>query len=198
MSHMRRHLAWPIALPLAVIGTLAGHALGYRAAIPDPHAREHLLASSGHGYLEYAPLIVGLCSAAVFLAFLAAVVSSFLGRERARGAQIKLVAAVPPLAFVLQEFLERYAQDGQVHWGLLLSAPFALGLVAQVPFALLAAALAYALGRAAARVGAAIAARRPRPTRGRVAGTFFSSVVLPLRPALARGYAGRGPPLVAS
>ena len=195
---MRRFLAWPIALPLAVIGTLAGHSLGYRAAVPDAHARAHVLASSGHGYLEYAPLVVALCSAAILLGFLASVVSSFLGRERALGMQIRLVAALPPLVFVAQELLERYLHEGHVHWQVLLSAPFLLGLLAQVPFALLAAAVAYALGRVAEQLGAALAARRPRQARLRASRPRGSSVDLPLRPVLARGYAGRGPPLVVS
>ena len=49
---MRRYLAWPLALPLAVIGTLSGHSLGYWAAVPDAHAREDVLAASGHGYFQ--------------------------------------------------------------------------------------------------------------------------------------------------
>ena len=195
---MRRFLAWPIALPLAVIGTLAGHSLGYRAAVPDAHERNHLLASSGHGYLEYAPLVIALCSAAILLGFLASVVSSFLGHERAFAVRIKLVAALPPLVFVAQELLERYLHEGHVHWQVLLSAPFLLGLLAQIPFALLAAAVAYALDRVAERLGAALAARRPRHVRPRGPHQGGSSVDLPLRPVLARGYAGRGPPLVAS
>ena len=44
---MRRWLAWPISVPLAVIGTLAGHSAGYRVAVPDVHERAHVLASSG-------------------------------------------------------------------------------------------------------------------------------------------------------
>jgi hypothetical protein len=195
---MRRYLAWPIALPLALVGTLAGHSLGYRAAVPDPNVREHLLTASGHSYLEYAPVFVGLCSAAVLLAFLAMVARSFLGNERARGAQIKLVAAVPPLAFVLQELAERFLHAGRVDWHVLLSAPFVVGLLAQLPFALLAAAIAYALGLVAERLGIAIASRRRRPLRSRVAHRFLSSVDLLLRPAPARGYTGRGPPLAAS
>jgi hypothetical protein len=57
---MRAWFAWLIAVPLAVIGTLAGHAAGYRAAVPNAHERAHLLASTGHGYLQYAPLFVSL------------------------------------------------------------------------------------------------------------------------------------------
>ena len=112
--------------------------------------------------------------------------------------RIKLVAALAPVAFVLQEFLERYVHDGHLHWELVVSAPFLLGLATQVPFALLAAAIAFALATAAQQVAQAIrAARRPRP-RG-TALTFLSwlSVDLPSAPVLARGYTGRGPPLLA-
>ena len=112
--------------------------------------------------------------------------------------QVKLVAAIPPLAFVLQEVLERFLHEGHVHWQLLLSGPFLYGLLAQIPFALLAAALAYALGRVAERLGAALAPRRLRTSGTRLAHELARSVDLPLRAALARGWAGRGPPLVAS
>ena len=185
-----------MALPLAIIGTLAGHSLGYRAAVPDPHARAHVLASSGHGYLDYLPLIVGLSSAAILLAFCAAVLAAFRGRNRNPAAQIRLVAAVPPLAFVVQEFLERYLHDGGLHWELVLSAPFLFGLLVQLPFALLVAAIALALTEAAERLGAALAARRRRPATALRFESFFRQVDLPRPSALARGYTGRGPPLV--
>ena len=68
---MRRQLSWLIAVPLAVIGTLAGHSVGYRAAVPDAHERAHVLASSGHGYLDYAPLLLSLCVALAVLGFVA-------------------------------------------------------------------------------------------------------------------------------
>ena len=187
---MRRHLAWPIALPLAVIGSLAGHSIGYRAALPAAHERDSVLASSGHGWLQYAPLIVGLCSVFVFLAFAAAV----FGRKRSRSVQLKFVAAIAPLTFVAQELLERYLHDGTIAWGLVVSMPFVLGLAAQVPFALLAASIAFALGKAAERLSSVLrGGQRPR-----IAAVDFgwipSTVDLPLRPVLARGFAGRGPP----
>jgi hypothetical protein len=194
---MRRLLAWPIALPLAVIGTLTGHSVGYRAAVPDGPTREHLLATTGHGYLEYAPLVVGLGSVAVLLAFCAAVVSSFRRRRIGSSVHVVLVAAIPPLAFVAQEFLERYLHDGRFGAELLVSAPFLVGLAVQLPFALLAAAIAYALTAVARRLGTALAARRRRPRHVVVLPAFGARVGGPRRSALSRGYTGRGPPLAA-
>ena len=46
---------------------------------------------------------------------------------------------------MLQELIERYAHDGHMHWELLVSAPFLAAWSPQLPFALLAAAIAYAL-----------------------------------------------------
>jgi hypothetical protein len=193
---MKRQLPWLIAMPLAVVGTLAGHSVGYWAAVPDPHERAHVLAASGHSYLAYAPLAMGLCVALAALGLAAHAVAAFRGREETGGTRIKLVAALAPVAFLLQELIERYAHDGRLHWELVVSAPFLLGLATQVPFALLAAAITYALATAAQHVAHAIrAARSPRP-RG-LAQTFLSwlTVDLPPAPVLARGYAGRGPPV---
>jgi hypothetical protein len=85
---MTRPVAWPIAVALAVVGMLAGQSFGYRAAVPSAHAREHLLASSGHGYLDYAPLILRVCAAAVALGFVAAVIGALFGRESWAGLQV--------------------------------------------------------------------------------------------------------------
>jgi hypothetical protein len=197
-SEVRRQLPWLIAMPLAVVGTLAGHSVGYRGAVPDGHERGRLLASTGHGYLEHAPLLIALCVALVALGFVATVLAALRGRETTGGTrQIKLVAALAPVAFVLQEVIERYAHDGQLHWELAVSAPFLLGLATQLPFALLAASIAFALATAAQRVAQAIrSARRPRV---RPAGTTVSWLAadLPPQPVPARGYTGRGPPLLA-
>ena len=196
---MRRWLVWPIAVPLAVVGTLAGHSVGYRVAVPDAHERAHVLASSGHGYLAYAPLLIALCVALVAVGVVAMVLAAVRGSDTSGGTrQIKLVAAFAPVAFALQEVLERYAHDGRLHWELVVSAPFVFGLATQVPFALLAAAIAFALATAAHRVAEAIRTGR-RPRARSIAITFVSwlSVDLPREPVLARGYAGRGPPLLA-
>jgi hypothetical protein len=199
MAVMRLRLPWLIAVPLAVIGTLAGHSVGYWAAVPDAHERSHVLASSGHGYLEYAPLAIALCIAIAALGFVAIVLAA-VRREPARvgSPRFGLVAALPPVAFALQELIERYAHAGHVHWELVLSAPFLLGLATQLPFSLLAAAIAFALATAAERVGRVLgSAGRSRPRALPISFLTWFSVDLPRRPILARGYTGRGPPLLA-
>lgn len=191
---MRHRAAWFLALPLAAIGTLAGHSVAYRTAVPDAHERGRVLASSGHGYLDYAPVVVGVCVAAAGLAFAGAALLAFLGRSRAATTEAKLVAAVPPLAFVVQELVERYVHDGHIHWNAVLSTPFLVGLAAQVPLALLVASLAFALTRVAEEFGLALG-HRPPGWAFRVTQRFVRPADLPLRPALSRGYSGRGPPL---
>jgi hypothetical protein len=198
MLKMERRLPWLIAMPLAMVGTLSGHSVGYRAAVPDAHERADVLAASGHAYLTYAPLLIGLCLALTALGFIAQALTAFRGHDATGGSRITLVAALAPAAFVLQELVERLLHDGHLHWHFVFTAPFFLGLATQVPFALLAAAIAFALATAAQQVAQAIrAARRPRP-RG-TALTFLSwpSGDLPTAPVLARGYTGRGPPLLA-
>jgi hypothetical protein len=195
---MKRQLPWLIAMPLAVVGTLAGHSVGYWAAVPDAHERAHVLAASGHAYLAYAPLAMGLCVALAALGLVAHALAVFRGREATGGTRIKLVAALAPTAFVLQELIERYVHDGHLHWHLIVSAPFLFGLATQVPFALLAAAIAFALATAARHVAQAIrGAGRPRPRGIALTFLFRLSVDLAPAPVLARGYAGRGPPLLA-
>jgi hypothetical protein len=194
-ADMRRWLAWPISVPLAVIGTLAGHSVGYRMAVPDADERANVLASSGHGYLQYAPLVIAVCVALVALAFVATVLAAIRGRE-CGAERRRLIAALTPAAFVLQELIERYAYDGRIHWELLVSMPFLVGLATQLPFALLAAAIAFALAVTAQRIATAVAARARRPRADAHSLLFGVPVELPRRPVLARGYTGRGPPLL--
>ena len=125
---MRRHLAWPLALPLSVLGVLAAHWLSYRLVVPDSHAREHLLAATGHGYLMYAPAIVGISLALIALGFGHAIVREFRGESPATTAPAWLVGFVPLLAFVIQEYVERCLQHGSIEWGVALESTFVVGL----------------------------------------------------------------------
>ena len=141
--------------------------------------------------------MIAVCVAVAVLAFVATVLAAVRGREPETGKRrLTLIAALAPVAFVLQELIERYAHDGRMHWELLVSAPFLVGLALQLPFALLAAAIAFALAITARRIATAIAARGRDPRNRGIVIPFWPPVDLPRRPVLARGYAGRGPPLL--
>ena len=195
---MRRHLAWPIALPLAVLGAMAGHEAGYRVAVPDAHERAHLLEQTGHGYLAYMPIAVGTGLALAVLGFAAMVAATIRPAHRRRaGPAAWLVAVLPPLVFVLQEYVERYTRHGEIEWATASQPAFLAGLAMQLPFALLAALVAAGLGRLAERVARLIGAgATPRPRMDVPLLGALAPIDLPRAPILARGYAGRAPPLL--
>lgn len=101
---------WLVSIPFMAAGCLAAHALAYHLISP-PRER--------HGYLAYAPLLIGLLGA---LAVVGVV-------RRSRTASPVVFAALPPLAFTVQEHTERLQ--------LLVTEPaFLVGLLLQLPFAL--------------------------------------------------------------
>lgn len=120
-----RRRAWVVASPLIAAGVLVAHGLAYRLT-STPTDRFH-------AYLEHAPQVL-------LLVLLAAIVLGGFGRRR----------SVPPAylfplagatAFVLQEHLERLVHGGS--FPILVTSPaFVVGLVLQVPVALVAWALA--------------------------------------------------------
>ncbi|MGH3093447.1 MAG: hypothetical protein ACRDOG_14140 [Gaiellaceae bacterium] len=171
--------AWLLGLPLLAVGWLSAHALAYEL-VP---AAEH-----GHGYLAQAPLFLTLCAATVSVA-LAARIAGRRGRTLPRW----LAAALPLLGFAVQEHFERGLALGAVPWGTALEPVFLLGLVLQVPFALAALLVARALTaladavatRPASRPRIALRVAPPHPAQAELAGAL----------ALARGWAGRAPPV---
>src|SRR6266511_3706293 len=177
-----RCLAWLSTVPLMVTGLLAGHAIGYLLAVPDAHARTDALAHSGHGYLGYAPLALRA-------------LAGFRGVPSRPAASPALVL-LPPLAFAVQEHLERLVHTGLVSWTTALQPSFLLGLALQLPFALAALLIARALESVAYAVGQALAAAVPltRP-RSLVPSSALVRAV-PHPAGLARGYGERAPPLL--
>ena len=171
--------AWLLGLPLLAVGWLSAHALAYEL-VP---AAEH-----GHGYLAQVPLFLTLCAATVSVA-LAARIAGRRGRTLPRW----LAAALPLLGFAVQEHLERGLALGAVPWGTALEPVFLLGLVLQLPFAVAALLVARALtaladavtARPVARLRVAFQLPSPRPDEAELAGAL----------ALARGWAGRAPPV---
>lgn len=194
----RRIIPWLLSVPLMLAGTEVAHFVAFRIVYPDAWERSQALQQSGHSYFGWLPLLGGIA--------LAVLVSSvFLhGRQARNGQSTQLAqasllrfAALPPLAFALQEHLEALVHSGSIS-GVVTAPTFVIGLLLQLPFALLAYLVARVLLGAAERVGRAFAERPasyPAPSLCE-SPSWFTLTVWPLRSAvLADGHAGRGPPV---
>jgi hypothetical protein len=169
-----------LSFPLALLACILGHAAGY--AIVGASPREQAL----HGYMAYGPLFVAVCVSAAAVALGLRVSGRFQGRP----SPVPL-ALIGPLAFLLQEVIERLAA------GLPLSSalhPVVLvGLVAQLPLAL----VAYLLARLLLRAADALATwlgESPAPLRPSVLLPAPAGEALRLRPAHTHAGFGRAPP----
>jgi len=196
MSSLRRSLAWVLSLPLMLAGVEAGHWLAYRLAYPDPSLRAEELAGSGHGYLHHLPLALAVTGALGLCAFGARVFRPPDARSGRGAVSLLPFVLLSPVAFVLQELVERLAAGT---WPLdaVLSPAFLPGLLFQLPFALAAFLIARWLLRTANRLRARLfgggAARRALAAASLL--TAPTAAPDPPRVApLARGYGKRGPP----
>jgi hypothetical protein len=181
-----RRLPWLLSLPLMAAGCLAAHSAAYRLI-------EHSAAQPAHGYLGLAPLLVAI---GVALGVVAALRSVLAGSEPA-GAPPYLFALLPPLAFTLQEHLERALQSGGGAPETALEPAFLLGLLLQLPFALCALVVTRALLRVAEAAGTLLSPRLPRALRPPIVRPPAFTVDAPRLSALASPQAGRAPPLPA-
>jgi hypothetical protein len=169
-----------LSAPLALLACLVGHAVGYGIAHPDP--REEGL----HGYLAYGPLFVTLCLSIAALAVLLRASGRFQGAPSAWP-----FALIGPLAFSLQELIERLAVDASPT--ALLQPAVLFGLLAQLPLALVAYGLAQALLRGADAVATAFASPRRVVASPGLLPVPAAEPALP-RPAFAHVGCGRSPP----
>ena len=196
---MRRLLAWSLTAPLALVGSQLAHDAAYLGAEPDDDRRSHLLESTGHGYLAEVAKPTALIAVGGLPGSRSPCTSTTC--DAAAGpARLGAVpfALVPVAAFLLQEHLERLLHHGSFPFRLLLERPILLGLVLQLPFALLAYALAWVLLRATEALARALAGGwRERLVARRRLGARPTDVLLPRARVRARGYTGRGPPLSA-
>jgi CDP-diglyceride synthetase len=192
MPEMRQRLAWLSTAPLMFAGLIAGHFLAYRLAYSDAHARADALARSGHAYFGYVPLALSV-SLGVLLAGLALRAASAFRGETRRAATSPLIVLLPPIAFVVQEFTERLVHNGQVSWTVVLQPAFLLGLAVQLPFALAALLIAWALDSAARAIGHALGIQ-PRPVFQIFVPEPVRVLATPRPAGLARGYGERAPP----
>jgi len=177
---VQKRALFALSLPLAAIGTLAGHAAGY-ALVGMSHEDAIV-----HGYLTFAPQFVAICLACIALAFLLRLGGRLQGRPAAWP-----FALVPPLAFLGQELIERLVAGLPAH--AVMEPAVYVGLAAQLPIALLGFLAARALLRVADGATRALA---PRPVFGPGAEMHSPSRVRPaLVPSrLAFDRLGRAPP----
>jgi hypothetical protein len=153
----------------AAFGAVAGHAVTYMVAIPDPVTRQLFLATTGHGYL---PAVV---PAALTLGIFAALstVIRHLGGDRENsverwtwGRTIETLGFLQCAIFLTQETVERVAVGaplGTVFHDHVLP----IGLVVQLGVAAVVTLVLFALGRTVEAVAAALSRRAPTPREGR-------------------------------
>jgi hypothetical protein len=183
------------ALLMAVGGVLVGHALTYRLVAPTAHARETLLAGTGHAYLAYAnDLALILALAAIATIFLGRLVRRADGLPEPRSLAVRL-ALFQTFAFATMESLERITAGdtvaGLLHHGLLPA-----GLAIQVALALALSVVLRWLLRAADTLAELLA--RPRSGRTGAVHTVSAGRVDRVG-SIARSAVGvRGPPLPSS
>ena len=157
---------------------MAGHAAAY--AVVGTSRRDALV----HGYLSYAPQFVAVCLACVATALALRVGGRLQGRPSAWP-----FALVPPAAFAAQELIERLAAGLPAQ--AVLEPAVVIGLVAQLPIALLGFLVARALLRAADEVALAFLPEPVLASPVRVDRGDVSSLVSLAPPATRRG---RAPP----
>jgi hypothetical protein len=194
----RRAAAWLLSLPLMIAGTQVAHVLAYRFVYPNAHIRLTELLATGHSYMigthGYVPMLLGMAGA-VDLVSAGWVFAGSLRRNLQRPVPAWAFALMPILCFTLQEFLERWLAGAPFPWWILVQPTFRIGLLLQLPFALLAFLAARLLLRAAEAAGQGLRQRAPRPVRfGFSVGWVALARSLWRRPAPATVHAGRGPP----
>jgi len=181
-----------------VAGSQAAHVFAYRLVYPDAQVRLRDLLATGHGYMVgfpgWLPLALGVLGGAELLG---------MGWSVARVVRRRPHAPVPPWVFALlplvgytlQEFLERWLVAASFPWWFVLQPTYRVGLLLQLPFALIVYLVARALLRAAKQIGRAISVAAPRVVV--ISACVVRRAVEPdlLRsPQLSASCLGRGPP----
>jgi len=195
MWRMRRLSAWLLVVPLMLAGTEFAHALAYRLVYPQASVRWQVLAATGHGYMDWVPLVLGVGGALGLAGVLRGVVDT-ARRRPLRPVPCWAFGLLPILGFTLQEFLERWIPFGGFPWWMVEQPTFRVGVLLQLPFGLIAFVIARTLLRAIERVGAFFSGLSPRLVGFGEARRWRPQTIASLRPsALASGHAGRGPPV---
>jgi hypothetical protein len=193
----RRAAAWLLAMPLMVAGSQVAHILAFRWVYPEAHVRFAALLATGHGYMlgspAFWPLLLGALGGMELIALLWTI-GCELRRTRHCSVPAWAFGMMPPVGFAVQEFLERWLAGVSFPWQVVMEPTFRVGLLLQLPFALVAYLATRMLLRVAQTVGRVL--REPDV----LAPVLFCRcwavcAAQPLRGAvLAALHAGRGPP----
>ena len=191
---MRRVSAWLLVVPLMLAGTEVAHALAYRLVYPQAEVRFRVLAATGHGYMSWAPVLVGVAGGLVVAGLISGILDT-AHRRKPRPVPAWMFGLLPLAGYAIQEFVERWLAVGGLPWWMVEQPTFRIGLALQLPFALVAFLLARVLLRVVERVGLALRAARPRLALiGGQRSWSLLAVSAVRASALATGHAERGPP----
>jgi hypothetical protein len=196
----RRQAVWAIALPFAVASWLSAHCLAYWLVAPRAEGHMAVHAEHGHAWLGYTPALA-VWGMTLVVAGVVLCAGEGLRGGRPSRPPVRLFAILPPVAFVIQEHLERFLGSGSVPYDLLVEPTFLVGLALQLPFALVALLLTrvlYSLGVGfgrllATRFDLGRAVRHGPPALVKLP----DSPTLVAPPLLALGHGQRAPPATA-
>ena len=122
-----------------VVGSEVAHVLAYRWVYPQAQVRLQALLASGHGYMlgpsGFWPVLFGVVGGIELVAVSWVLIGSVSRRSYAP-VPAWAFGFVPPVGFVVQEFLERQMAGIRFPWQLVLEPTFRIGLLLQIPFAL--------------------------------------------------------------
>jgi len=190
-SAVGRSAAWLITLPLALAGVEAAHAIA-NGVFGSPEGPGELFASTASG-ARLVPLLAALGGGLVAAGVCARLLGTDAAADRGRLAALPF-ACVPPVAFVALEAVESLAHTGGSPLADLGEPTFVAGLLLQMPFAL----VAYAVAAALLGVGTAVqrwfVGRRARLLGGPRKAASRPVGERPRGLSLACGYRGRAPP----
>lgn len=185
----RRVVAWVVAVSSMAAGVFGAHwftqLLG-AARVEKANEGADRVSTGAAGHLT---LLVGFAAALVVVA-----VGRWFVARRGSGPSAVLFLVLPLLAFMFTELAERAFGVESLPFQAAFEPRLVWGLVLQLPFGLVAYAVARLVLRAIERVVSLLRRRRPRRPRSTRSAPAFTSVLVPRVPVLALGYPQRGPP----
>jgi hypothetical protein len=118
----RRAAAWLLSIPLMVVGSEVAHVLAYRWVYPQAQVRLRALLATGHSYMlgpaGFWPLLFGVVGGIELVAVSWVLVGS-VSRSAYKPVPAWAFGLVPPIGFVVQEFLERWLAGISFPWQML-------------------------------------------------------------------------------